>query len=183
MLIAAGPIGVGKSWIACPRGSGSGGGDLRIPIEGAIVTIDAIGTYKAIAKAIIDKGADYFLALRRTRACFNADVADLFAGPALASACFESWLSDAGHGRIEERKARVAYAACLPSGIRNGRACAPRRDHCDTNRQENRRNLDRNAPVYLVGARDPASILALAGRIGALKKQPVLAARRHFPRG
>ncbi len=29
MLIAAGPTGVGKSWIACSRGSGFGGGDLR----------------------------------------------------------------------------------------------------------------------------------------------------------
>ncbi len=55
MLIAAGPTGVGKSWIACSRGSGFGGGDLRVPIEGAIVTIDAIGTQKAIAKKIIDK--------------------------------------------------------------------------------------------------------------------------------
>ena len=54
MLIAAGPTGVGKSWIACSRGSGFGGGDLRVPIEGAIVTIDAIGTQKAIAKKIID---------------------------------------------------------------------------------------------------------------------------------
>src|SRR5271157_679761 len=68
MLIAAGPTGVGKSWIACSRGSGFGGGDLRVPIEGAIVTIDAIGRQKAIAKKIIDKGADYLL----SRLCPNA---------------------------------------------------------------------------------------------------------------
>ena len=68
MLIVVGPTGVGKSWIACSRGSGFGGGDLRVPIEGAIVTIDAIGRQKAIAKKIIDKGADYLL----SRLCPNA---------------------------------------------------------------------------------------------------------------
>src|SRR5271157_948611 len=113
MLIAAGPTGVGKSWIACSRGSGFGGGDLRVPIEGAIVTIDAIGTQKAIAKKIIDKGADYLLALKENQGSLHADVADFFADPALAAACLECRLSDAGHGRIEERRARTADAAWL----------------------------------------------------------------------
>ena len=113
MLIAAGPIGVGKSWIACPRGSGSGGGDLRIPIEGAIVTIDAIGTQKAIARKIDDKDADYVLALKENQGSLYRDVADFFADPALASACPECRQTDVGHGRIEEREARAADAAWL----------------------------------------------------------------------
>lgn len=35
-----------------------------VDIKGAIITIDAMGTQKAIAAEIIDKGADYILALK-----------------------------------------------------------------------------------------------------------------------
>jgi predicted transposase YbfD/YdcC len=84
-----------------------------LAIEGAIVTIDAIGTQKAIAKKIIDKGADYLLALKENQGSLHADVADFFADRALASACCECRLTDAGHGRIEQRNARAADAAWL----------------------------------------------------------------------
>ena len=58
-----------------------------------------------------------------------------------------------------------------------------RRDHRDANRQENRRHLNRNAALYLVaaarsGAHPPSLSVALEHR-----KQPALAARRHFPLG
>ena len=84
-----------------------------LAIEGAIVTIDAIGTQKAIAKKIIDKDADYLLALKENQDSLHADVADFFADPALASACRECRLTGAGHGRIEHRKALTADAAWL----------------------------------------------------------------------
>jgi predicted transposase YbfD/YdcC len=54
---------------------------------------------KAIARKIIDKGGDYLLALKENQGSLHADL--------------EWRLSDAGHGRIEERKARVADAAWL----------------------------------------------------------------------
>ncbi len=39
-----------------------------IAIEGCIVTIDAMGCQKAIAKKIVDNGADYVLAVKRNNA-------------------------------------------------------------------------------------------------------------------
>jgi len=37
----------------------------RLSITGALVTIDAIATNPTVAKAIVDKGGDYVLALKR----------------------------------------------------------------------------------------------------------------------
>ncbi len=84
-----------------------------LAIEGAIVTIDAIGTQKAIARKIVDKDADYVLALKENQGSLYRDVADFFADPALASACPECRQTDVGHGRIEQRQARAADAAWL----------------------------------------------------------------------
>jgi predicted transposase YbfD/YdcC len=84
-----------------------------LAIEGAIVTIDAIGTQEAIARTITDKKADYLLALKENQGSLYADVADFFADPALASACGEWRRIEAGHGRIEDRLARAADAAWL----------------------------------------------------------------------
>lgn len=84
-----------------------------LAIEGAIVTIDAIGTQTAIAAKIVQKEADYVLALKENQDALYADVADFFADPVLAAACPEHRQSDVGHGRIEERSARVADATWL----------------------------------------------------------------------
>jgi hypothetical protein len=84
-----------------------------LAIEGAIVTIDAMGTQKAIAAKIIRKDADYVLALKENQGALCADVEEFFADPALAKACAEHRETDAGHGRIEERCARAADAGWL----------------------------------------------------------------------
>jgi predicted transposase YbfD/YdcC len=84
-----------------------------LAIEGAIVTIDAIGTQKAIAAKIIGKTADYVLALKQNQGSLYADVADFFADPVLACTCTQHQQTEAGHGRIEERAARAADAAWL----------------------------------------------------------------------
>src|SRR5208283_5608038 len=71
-----------------------------LAIEGAIVTIDAIGTQKAIAAKIVEKKADYVLALKENQGSLHADVADFFADPTLAAACKEyrgadaAWLAE-----------------------------------------------------------------------------------------
>jgi len=84
-----------------------------LAIEGAIVTIDAIGTQKAIAAKIVEKQADYVLALKENQGSLHADVADFFADPALAGPCLTHRQIESGHGRIEERVARAADAAWL----------------------------------------------------------------------
>lgn len=47
-------------------------------IQGAIVTIDAIATMPSVAKSIIDKEADYILALKKNNKLFYQEVSDFF---------------------------------------------------------------------------------------------------------
>jgi predicted transposase YbfD/YdcC len=54
----------------------------RLALKGALVTIDAIATNPAVAKAITDKGADYLLALKRNQPTLHDEVATYFADPA-----------------------------------------------------------------------------------------------------
>ena len=82
-------------------------------LKGAIVTIDAMGTQKEIARRIVDKGGDYVLALKGNQASLHEDAALFFADPACAASCARSAATDAGHGRIEERSCRAAQAGWL----------------------------------------------------------------------
>ena len=84
-----------------------------LALSGAIVTIDAIGTQKKIAAKIIDKGADYLLALKTNQGSLHDDVEDFFADPALRGECPRHDDTCAGHGRVEERTCHVADADWL----------------------------------------------------------------------
>jgi predicted transposase YbfD/YdcC len=76
-------------------------------IEGAIVTIDAIGCQRGIAAKIVDKKADYVLALKGNQGTLREDV-ELFAAEQKANGFTDSKVSrhetvDGDHGRIETR--------------------------------------------------------------------------------
>lgn len=45
-----------------------------IDVKKAVVTIDAMGTQKEIAKTLVDKGADYILALKGNQSFLQAEV-------------------------------------------------------------------------------------------------------------
>ena len=45
-----------------------------LSIEGAVVTIDAMGCQREIARKIIDKGADYIRALKGNQASLHDDI-------------------------------------------------------------------------------------------------------------
>jgi predicted transposase YbfD/YdcC len=82
-------------------------------IEGAIVTIDAIGCQRDIAKAILDKNADYVLALKGNQGSLRQDV-ELFATEQQAKGFADTKVSqnetvDADHGRIETRTTTVIH--------------------------------------------------------------------------
>ena len=82
-----------------------------LAIEGAIVTIDAIGCQRAIAAKIIDKKADYVLALKRNQSGLHDDVA-LFVAEQKANGFKDTATSrqqtiDGDHGRIETRTTTV----------------------------------------------------------------------------
>ena len=82
-------------------------------LEGAIVTIDAMGCQKEIAKQIVNKNADYVLALKGNQGALREDV-ELFAAEQKANGFKDTAVSqhetvDGDHGRIETRKYTVLH--------------------------------------------------------------------------
>jgi predicted transposase YbfD/YdcC len=82
-----------------------------LAIEGATITIDAIGCQRAIARKIIDKRADYVLALKGNQASLHDDVVR-FVAEQKANGFNDTAISrhqtvDGDHGRIETRKTTV----------------------------------------------------------------------------
>lgn len=82
-------------------------------IEGAVISIDAMGCQRAIAKKIIDKKADYLIALKGNQATLHEDV-KLFAAEQKAKDFKETTVSrhktvDGDHGRIETRQYTVIH--------------------------------------------------------------------------
>ena len=80
----------------------------RLELAGALVTIDAMGTQAAIAQAIVDKGADYCLALKGNHPLLHADVERFFADAA-SPGITTSETTDGDHGRIETRIHSVCH--------------------------------------------------------------------------
>ena len=84
-----------------------------LSIEGAIVTIDAMGCQRGIAQKIIDKKADYVLALKGNQGTLRDDV-ELFATEQKSRNFADAAISvdqtvDADHGRIETRRVTVVH--------------------------------------------------------------------------
>lgn len=92
-----------------------------LEIEGCIVTIDAMGTQSEIAEKIIERGADYILALKDNQRTLCRDVALYFEeyrkeSAGLPEACCASSYSQ-GHGRYESRTCYI----CEDIGWLDGR--------------------------------------------------------------
>jgi predicted transposase YbfD/YdcC len=82
-------------------------------IEGAVVTIDAMGCQRDIARKIVDKKADYVLALKGNQGTLRADV-ELFANEQKSKDFNDTRISrhntvDGDHGRIETRTTTVIH--------------------------------------------------------------------------
>lgn len=78
-----------------------------LDIKGAIVTIDAMGCQKEIAKKIKEKEGEYILALKGNQGSLHEDI-KLFLGDNDLTKDFESYEeTDGDHGRIEVRKCMV----------------------------------------------------------------------------
>lgn len=82
-----------------------------LDIQGAVITIDAMGTQKNIAEQIIEKKADYLLALKRNQGTLHQDVAEYFDYLGTQNKAFatEDYYEDVdkGHGRLETRRCYV----------------------------------------------------------------------------
>jgi len=80
----------------------------RLALQGALVTIDAIGTQAEIAVTILERGGDYLLALKANRPATLKDVETFFADPA-SEVLDTCETTDGGHGRIEVRRHAVCH--------------------------------------------------------------------------
>ena len=82
-----------------------------IDIKGALVTIDAAGTQTPIAAKIVDKGGDYFLAVKANQPKLQDAVVEHFLGTEREHARVGFWESNDSkpvHGREEVRRAWVS---------------------------------------------------------------------------
>ena len=83
-----------------------------LDIKGAVVTTDAMGTQKEIAGKILEKGADYVLALKANHANFYEEVVAHFEPFATIGMLLRPHTTDdraqTGHGRIERRRVVTA---------------------------------------------------------------------------
>ncbi len=79
-----------------------------LEVEGCIVTIDAMGCQKEIARTIVEQGADYVLALKGNQGVMYDEVELFFAGARQSKFWHipyqEPHTVDGEHGRIEERR-------------------------------------------------------------------------------
>jgi len=84
-----------------------------LDIKDQIVTIDAMGTQRAIAEQIIEQGGAYILAVKENQGRLYEEIVEFFEEEAKSDFLFvetqkdQSW--DKGHGRIEQRICHVAY--------------------------------------------------------------------------
>lgn len=83
-----------------------------LDLKGHIVTIDAMGTQKAIAKQIIEQGGDYVLSLKGNQGTLNEDVRTFLEAEIKktnSKDITDRYLDvDKGHGRIETRRCIVS---------------------------------------------------------------------------
>ena len=75
-----------------------------LELAGTVVTIDAMGCQREIASRIVEKRADYVLAVKENQGNLLAEIKDSFQMLAADAAIEEV---DCGHGRVEKRKCSV----------------------------------------------------------------------------
>jgi len=76
-----------------------------LSLEGCTVTLDALHAQRQTAQTLRDQGADYVLALKGNQGTLCEEVRTLLDDPGLAGQ--QAKETDAGHGRIETREARL----------------------------------------------------------------------------
>ena len=80
----------------------------RLDLDGALVSIDAMGCNPTIAQSILDAKADYLLAVKDNQPTLHAEIKSYFdTAPSDEVERFET--VDKGHGRIEIRTHTVSH--------------------------------------------------------------------------
>ena len=82
-----------------------------LDLTGCIVTLDAMGTQKEIARKIQDKKADYVLALKANHGLLPQDVQHYWLDPSLPASEYDLYeTTEKDHGRIEIRRYKITSA-------------------------------------------------------------------------
>lgn len=90
----------------------------KLDIEGAVVSIDAIGTQVNIAQDILDKRAHYFLAVKENQGVLNEQIVDAFRYNTPIDTATQM---EADHGRIETRDCRILDVSAIEDAEVSGR--------------------------------------------------------------
>ena len=75
-----------------------------LDLQGAIVTVDAMGTQKEIVGEIVDKGGDYVVALKGNHGVFHGEVEQYWEDSQLRKEADRYETTEKGHGRLEQRR-------------------------------------------------------------------------------
>jgi predicted transposase YbfD/YdcC len=90
-----------------------------LDVQGALVTIDAMGCQKEIAKGIVDRGGDYLLTVKDNQPTLLAEIQDCFEKALeqdFAGVQHDAYKTeDQGHGRQETRYYHIITDPDLPS--------------------------------------------------------------------
>ena len=146
-----------------------------IDLRGAVVTIDAMGTQREVARAVVDGGGDYLLPVKDNQKALHAKVRalllDAVAGPVQGLAVGYHKQVDDGHGRLETRQAWVvddthclgkALLARWP-GLATGSLMLLRRTRQDPADLTGKVTVEDLCYVSSVGGHDDAAAERLAG--------------------
>lgn len=133
-----------------------------LAIKGATVTIDAMGCQRTIASQIIEKKADYILALKGNQGTLREDIA-LFVAEQKERDFQDTTISraesiDADHGRIETRSTTVVHDVAW---IRERHAWPGLKGIVviDSQRELNGRS-ERETRLHITSSTAPAAVLA-----------------------
>jgi predicted transposase YbfD/YdcC len=139
----------------------------RLALQGALVTIDAIGAQAAIAATIRARGGDYLLALKANRPAMFKDIEAFFADPP-PGALLRHETVEKDHGRLELRRHSVCHGVAWLFSDRRypGELAFPDLAMLGMVERETERGgrVERERRYYLASARLDAAGLARAVR-------------------
>ena len=129
-----------------------------LDLNGALVTIDAIGCQKAIAKQVVAGGGDYLLVVKANQERLLADIQQTVAraldGELPAGAVRQSTTKEQGHGRQEERSCVVVQHV---ADIRDRQAWAQLRTVGMCRRERTVNGQTTTEVCYFIGSRRMAA--------------------------
>lgn len=79
----------------------------RLDINGCLITLDAMGTQKNIARQIIEGEGDYLLAVKGNQGTLQDDIRTFFQRPPQTYVMDDYSSVEKNHGRIEQRRCRI----------------------------------------------------------------------------